>query len=293
MGSTTFARRIAATARRNAVSRAPDVDVGIIYTYERQFLDLLVGSLAHSADVAFPRLILVDNASDEGVSEWEGVFARTKVIRNERRIGYGPNLNRILSASSARYVLLLNTDMFFDPEERVLDRMVAFMDEHPDCGVAGCRMYRADGSYAYSARRFYSLPMIAARRLGWLGRPFSSAEDRLLYRDRDRRSQFECDWLSGCFLMVRREAVEQIGGFDERFEKYFEDVDFCTRMAAGGWKVMFNGATYGYHLEQRASKRFLSRDAFAHLRSYLRWLFKWGRRKGGLGNNRGAIRVSR
>lgn len=279
MGSTTFARRIAATNRCNSAPRAPDVDVGIIYTYERQFLDLLIGSLAHSADVVFPRLILVDNASDDGVTDWEGAFPRMRVIRNERRMGYGPNLNRILESSSARYVLLLNTDMFFDPEERVLDRMVAFMDAHPECGVSGCRMYRGDGSYAYPARRFYSLPMIAARRLGRLGRAFAGSEDRLLYRDRDRRAQFECDWLSGCFLMARREAVEDVGGFDERFEKYFEDVDFCSRMAAAGWKVMFNGETYGYHLEQRASKRLFSRDAFNHARSYLRWMGKRWRQR--------------
>ena len=279
MGATTFARRIAAANRRNAAPRAPDVDVGIIYTYERQYLDLLIGSLGHSAEVVFPRLILVDNASDDGVSEWENTFARTKVIRNERRMGYGPNLNRILASSTARYVLLLNTDMFFDPDERVLDQMVAFMDAHPECGISGCRMYHGDGSYAYPARRFYSLGMIAARRLGRLGRLFSRSEDDLLYRDRDRRSQFECDWLSGCFLMVRREAVEQVGGFDEQFEKYFEDVDFCSRFSQNGWKVMFNGATYGYHLEQRASKRLFSRDAFAHARSYWRWLWKRRRQR--------------
>ena len=57
---------------------------------------------------------------------------------------------------------------------------------------------------------------------------------------------------------------------------YFEDVDICLRMARGGWKVMFHGATYAYHCEQRASKSLLSRDGVRHVQSYLRWVGKWG-----------------
>ena len=68
---------------------------------------------------------------------------------------------------------------------------------------------------------------------------------------------WECDWLSGCFLMVRREAIEEVGRFDEGYRKYFEDVDICLRMARAGWQVMYHGATSCYHLESRSSKRLL------------------------------------
>ena len=76
--------------------------------------------------------------------------------------------------------------------------------------------------------------------------------------------------------MVRRQAALDVGPFDVRFRKYFEDVDFCLRMARGGWRVMMNGATWGYHLEQRASRNLLSGDALLHMQSYARWLAKWG-----------------
>src|SRR5262245_63241259 len=142
-----------------------DVDIGIIYTHERQFMSPLVESLARSAEGVLARLILVDNASSDGVEPWRRVFSETLALRNEKRLGYAPNLNRILEASTARYALLLNTDMEFDPREQCVARMVRFMDEHPDCGVAGCRLYHPDGTYAYPARRFQSLRTIAARRL--------------------------------------------------------------------------------------------------------------------------------
>ena len=181
-----------------------------------------------------------------------------------------------MAAATAPYVLLLNTDMYFDPRHACLRRMVEFMETHGDCGVAGCRLFHADGQDASPARRFQNLPIILARRCG-LGRLLRGTLDRYLCREHRPEESFACDWLSGCFLMLRREAFQQVGPFDERFGKYFEDVDICLRMAQAGWRVMYHGGTSCYHLEQRASRRLLSRDAWRHFRSYLYWLRKWGR----------------
>lgn len=252
-----------------------DVDIGVIYTWERHFMPQLLSSLSRSADDLRSRLILVDNRSDDGTADWEGYFRRTHVLRNEARLGYGANLNRILAASTAPYVLLLNTDMYFDAEEQCVSKMVHFMRQNPDCGIAGCRLYRADGSFAHPARRRPTLPVIVARRFGlanWLHRSVGN----YLYEDQPDTATFDCEWLSGCFLLVRREAFESIGYFDTDFVKYFEDVDICLRMARGGWRVTYHGATYCYHLEQRASRKLLSADAWRHGMSYLRWLRKWG-----------------
>ncbi len=76
--------------------------------------------------------------------------------------------------------------------------------------------------------------------------------------------------------MVRREAMAEVGGFDEGFGKYFEDVDICLRMARAGWQVLYHGATSCCHLEQRASKNLFTADAWRHLRAYVYWLRKWG-----------------
>jgi len=234
----------------------------------------LLSTLAGSAKGVRMRLILVDNHSGEDLQRWKPYVPRTAVVENSRRLGYAANLNRILRASVARYVLLLNTDMFFDPPAQCLGRMVRFMDRHPGCGIAGCRLLHADGQFAYPARRFQTLPVVLARRLR-LGSLMERTLDEYLYRDRNPADSWECDWLSGCFLMIRREAFLDVGFFDEGFAKYFEDVDFCYRMARSGWKVMYHGQTYCYHLERRASRHLFSLDAVRHLRSYLRWYWKW------------------
>jgi N-acetylglucosaminyl-diphospho-decaprenol L-rhamnosyltransferase len=257
-------------------SREFDVEVGVIYTNERELMPPLLSSLRRSADGVRMRLILLDNNSPDGAQRWADAIPETLVLPSPERLNYAANLNRILAASTARYVLLLNTDMFFDPRQQCLARMVALMDAHPDCGVAGCRLYHADGRDAWAARRFQTLPVILARRFG-MARLLRRTLDRYLYREHSPADTFDCDWLSGCFLMTRRTAIDQVGLFDESFGKYFEDVDICLRMAQAGWRVMYHGDTSCYHLEQRASRKLFSADAWKHFRSYLYWLQKWGR----------------
>jgi N-acetylglucosaminyl-diphospho-decaprenol L-rhamnosyltransferase len=252
-----------------------DLEVGVVYTYEDNFMPRLLSSLHQSGGDLNTRLLLVDNLSERGAEQWETHFPETTVIHNSQRLLYAANLNRILQASTAPYVLLLNTDMYFDPPQRCLAKMVRFMREHPSCGIAGCRLYHEDGQFAYPARRFQNVSTILARRLG-LGKMLGSTLDRYLYREHSPEDVFECDWLSGCFMMVRREAMAEVGLFDSGFVKYFEDVDMCLRMGRAGWKVMYNGQTHGHHLEERSSRNILSVDARRHARSYLRWLRKWG-----------------
>lgn len=254
-----------------------DLDVGLIYTHEDTFMRRLLPTLAASGAGLRMRLVLVDNASQHGTSEWDGILSRTLIVRNNQRLGYAANLNRILEHASARHILLMNTDMYFDPEAQCLSRMVAFMDDEPACGIAACRIYHEDGSYAWPARRLQTLRTFAARRLRLdVGQ---TEVRRYLYLDRWPTDTFDCDWLSGCFLMVRRTAARQVGRFDEGFHKYFEDVDYCIRMSRAGWRVMFYGGTYCYHLEQRASRRLWSHDGLLHFQSYVRWLVKWGLRR--------------
>jgi N-acetylglucosaminyl-diphospho-decaprenol L-rhamnosyltransferase len=251
------------------------LDIGVIYTHERKLMPRLLETMSASGPGLKMRLLLVDNASPDGADQWRPHFPETQILRNGRRLSYAENLNRVLAASTARHVLLMNTDMYFDPSERCLRRMVDFMDGHPQCGVAGCRLLHRDGSDAHAARRFQTLPLILARRCG-LSPLMRSTVAHHFYAEHTCHETWECDWLSGCFLMVRRAAAQEIGCLDESYGKYFEDVDFCLRMAQAGWLVMHNGSTSCYHLEQRNSKKMLSLDAWRHLVAYSRWIRKWG-----------------
>jgi N-acetylglucosaminyl-diphospho-decaprenol L-rhamnosyltransferase len=252
-----------------------DLDIGVIYTHERELMPRLLTTMSASGRGLRSRLILVDNASKDGVDRWTGFFDETLVLRNDQRLTYSANLNRILGASSARYVLLMNTDMYFDPGEQCLGRMVALMDSEPRCGLAGCRILRADGGNAHGARRFPTLPLVMARRCGLGGLLRRSLENHF-YAEHGPDETWACDWLSGCFLMVRREAFKEVGPLDEGYGKYFEDVDYCLRMSRAGWQVMHHGATSCFHLERRASKNLFKADAWIHILSYVRWLGKWG-----------------
>lgn len=263
-----------AKVRIAATPDVADLDVGVVYTHERQYMPQLLDTMRQAAGGLRVRLILIDNASD-GCDDWQGYFPRTLVQRNAGRLGYGANLNRILATATAPYVLLMNTDMAFDADEPCLEKMARFMDSEPGCGASVCGIYHPDGGYGYPARRFQTPRIIAARRLG-LDTVFAGSIEHYLYDDRDRHGAFDCDWISGCFMFLRRTAALDVGPFDPRFAKYFEDVDYCARMAQAGWRVMFNGDTHCYHYEQRASRRLLSLDAWLHLRSYFHWLAKWG-----------------
>jgi len=254
--------------------RELDLDIGVIYTNDDHYLTPLVNSLARSSADLDMRLILVDNASTSGVSPWTTQIENTKVIQNKTRLGYAPNLNRILEVSDARYTLLMNTDMYFTPDSQCLANMTRFMDDNPTCGLSVCRIFHPDGSDGYSARRFPTWRAIVSRRLS-RARMFPHALHDHLYQDQDLAGSFSCDWVSGCFMMMRKEAIRSVGGFDLGFVKYFEDVDIGLRMALAGWQVMYNGQTHCFHHEQRASTRVISKDAWRHCRSYARWLRKW------------------
>jgi N-acetylglucosaminyl-diphospho-decaprenol L-rhamnosyltransferase len=262
-------------ARTAPVAPPLDLDVGVIYTGERDLMGPLLSTLKASAPGLNYRLLLVDNHSSHGVEAWRRIVPNTKVLENAERLNYAANMNRILAASTARYALVMNTDMFFDPRQRCLARMVEFMDARPNCGIAGCRLLHPDGHDARAARRFQTLSVLLARRFG-LGGIMRRTLERYFYMDHAPGESFDCQWLSGCFLMLRNKAVEHVGLFDESFGKYFEDVDMCLRMARSGWQVMYHGATSAFHIEQRASRRLFSADAWKHLRSYLYWLSKWG-----------------
>jgi len=118
-----------------------DLDIGVIFTHESGLMSRLIDSMTPSGEGLGMRLILVDNNSKQGVEPWSRRFDETKIVYNENRLTYAQNVNRVLASSSARYILLMNTDMFFDPFQQCLAKMVAFMDANPRCGVSGCRLY--------------------------------------------------------------------------------------------------------------------------------------------------------
>lgn len=250
----------------------------VISPDEKALLVRLLPALKKSACELNIRAIILDGTPIAKQQNYQ-LGQHVRIIHRKRRAGFAANQNTVIRSTDSEYALALNPDVAFPPGEQVVYRMAAFMHANPDCGVASCRIYHPDGSYAYPARRFPTVRAILARRAPW---PYSDekALDAHLYRDFDSASNFECDWLSGCFLFFRRKAFDQVGGFDEGYRQYFEDVDICARLRRAGWKVMHYGGTWVIHEERRASGRLFTRDAFYHGLSYARWMWKRGLKPG-------------
>ena len=192
-------------------------------------------------------VIVVDNGStDRTLDLVREQFPKARVVEQENR-GFGAGNNAGMRAASGRYFLLLNPDAWLT--EGALDNMVAFADEHPEAGVVGPRLLNPDGSLQRSVRG-YPTPWRLATEYFFLRKlaPHSEALNALFGAGFDHESVREADYLFGACLLVRREAVDSIGGFDEDFFLMSEEVDWCYRFRQAGWKVFFYPGAEAYHV---------------------------------------------
>jgi GT2 family glycosyltransferase len=187
-----------------------------------------IGSL--SSDV-----VVVDAESRDGTADIVAGFPGVRLIRCQNR-GFAYANNRGLMTCDARYVLFINPDTEILRGD--LSDLVSRMDQQPEVGLAGVRQVDADGRLDMTIRGFPNAlralgDALSAERLpgrpSWLG----EREVRLPAYDRE----VDCDWTSGSFMLVRREAIESAGFMDERFFMYSEETDFCRRIRSAGWAV--------------------------------------------------------
>lgn len=251
----------------------------IIISYNtRLLIRRCLESLAAFGPRCTVEVLVVDNASRDGsVSMLEAEFDWVRVLANRRNLGYAAAVNQGIEATASDYLLVLNPDIVV--REGALDHMVEFLDAHTDVGLAGAKLLNTDATLQHSCRSFYTPKTLLMRRtpLGKLF-PNSPVIRHHLLLDYDHASPRAVDWVIGACMMARRSAVESVGGMDERFFLYFEDVDWCYRMSRQGWKVYYLPQAEMVHEHRRESARpRLSRSFWAHLGSMLRFYEKWNR----------------
>jgi GT2 family glycosyltransferase len=202
-------------------------------------------------------VIIVDNhSSDDSVAMVQAEFPQARLICSDVNCGYACANNIGLRAAQGQHLLLLNPDTVLPPD--ALQSMLAFVEEHPDAGVAGPKLVLADGSLDLACRRSFPTLDVAFYRLVGLSKryPDSSRFNRynLGYLDPDLVA--EVDSVVGAFMWIRREALEQAGLFDERFFMYAEDIDLCYRIKVEhGWKVYYNPAVVVRHYKSQATTK--------------------------------------
>jgi len=219
-------------------------------------------------------VLVADNASSDGSREMLATeFPQARVVAHPMNLGFGAGNNRAIPATCGRYVLFLNSDTIVT--EGAFDALVDFADAHPGAGVVGPKLLNPDGSLQYSCRRFPNLGAGFFRNTP-LGRLFPKnrfTQDYLM-SDWDHATVREVDWVSGAALMIRREALEQTGGFDEGFFMYSEDVDLCYRVHEAGWQVVYFPDAVIYHAVGRSGRHIPTRMIYHSHRGTYRFYKK-------------------
>jgi GT2 family glycosyltransferase len=232
-----------------------DVSIVIVHYETPEELSACLRSIAASVSVT-TEVIVVDNASRgfDPRSVTDVVTAAT-VIRNPSNVGFARGANVGLRRATGRYLLLLNPDTILAPDS--LARMVEFMDEHRDVGLATARLVLSDGRLDLACRRSFPTPLRSFYRITLLSRllPHSRrfAQYNLTYLD--ERQETEIDAPCGAFMMVRPEIRSEVGLLDERYFMYGEDLDWSYRIKRAGWKVMYTPITTVTHLKRASSKK--------------------------------------
>ncbi|SDS27989.1 glycosyltransferase family 2 protein [Microterricola viridarii] len=226
----------------------------------RPFLATLATASAHPLDV-----IVVDNASaDLRVERALAAEFGATLLELERNLGYGGGVTAGVqqSGSTADYVLIVNPDVSFTPG--AIDALVAAADADPRIGSVGPRILDADGSVYPSARNLPSLRTGIGHAL--LGRVWRSNPWSTRYRAEHAYGieQRDAGWLSGACVLTRRTAYDAIGGFDERFFMYFEDVDLGARLGKNGWRNVYVPTATVTHTGAHSTAQSAKRMEAAH-----------------------------
>lgn len=226
------------------------VDVVVVSFNSREHLRNCLAPLAGLPDV---RLIVVDNASTDGSLQAVADLPVTCLQRDENG-GFAAGCNDGWRAGEAPFVLFLNPDAVLD--EVSLRTLVRRLDQDSELGAVAPRIEHPDGSLAWSQRRFPRLRSSYARAL-FLHRLFPRAPwtDDLIRDVRAYETRSTPEWVSGAALLVRRSALVDIGGWDDGFFLYGEDIDLCRRLRERGYRLLFDPAARAVHLEGASAHR--------------------------------------
>ena len=216
-----------------------DVSIIIVSWNTRDILrDCLESVYKQSENIEF-EVIVVDNDSADGSAETvKKDFPQVILVENSENRGFAAANNQGMAVAAGRYFLLLNSDTII--LDNAISKVVSFADNHLEAAVVGCRVLNPDKTLQPTCFMFPSLlNMILSSTYLYKLFPRSKFFGRESMTWWNRDDTREVDVVTGCFMLVRREAIEQVGLMDERFFMYGEETDWCYRFKKAGWKVVF------------------------------------------------------
>ena len=255
------------------MSEASDVSA-VIVSYNVR--DLLLKCIASVRADGVQHIVVVDNDSRDGSADAaREAGPGVEVIALDHNVGFGAGANVGVARTSTPYVAILNPDLEVEPGST--KTLVGVLDQQTDVGVVAPRIETPDGRLYPSARTFPDLLDAAGHaflHFVWRSNPFSRRYKML---DWDHTSARDVDWVAGTHMVVRRAAWDEVGGFDESFFMYLEDVDLCWRLKQRGWRTRYEPAARVVHAIGRSTDQTPYRMIAAHHRSLLRYAGKTAR----------------
>jgi N-acetylglucosaminyl-diphospho-decaprenol L-rhamnosyltransferase len=252
----------------------PDLAIVIVNYKARDLLRDCLRSVQASRGVS-PDVYVVDNASADGAAEMmRQECPSVHVLALPENIGYGAANNVGLRAALDQsnppgYLLLLNPDTVLPPD--ALAQSIDFLEQRPEAGAVGPKLVREDGSLDKACRRGFPTPAVALYHFLYLDRIFPGsprfARYNVTYLDSEKQAQV--DSLVGAFMLIRRQALDQVGLFDESFFMYGEDLDLCFRIRRRGWQIWYYPEVTVLHYKGASSKQNSAKANYEFYRAML------------------------
>lgn len=254
------------------------VHIVIVNWNSGEWLRRCVASIADHGSGLVDRVVVVDNGSIDGSAEVDSCSSPPDLVAAGGNLGFGRASNLGARGAAAPYLLFLNPDAALC--EGTLRHALAYMEGPEAAGVAVCGVKLVDehGVTQRHCARFPTLRTFLGRATG-LGRLFPRLFPPLLMEDFDHLESRRVDHVIGAFYLVRRELFENLGGFDERFFVYLEDLDLSLRVREAGWQVHYLAEAIAFHKGGGTSEQVKARRLFYSLRSRILYAFKHFRRR--------------
>jgi GT2 family glycosyltransferase len=254
--------------RRRSVT--PELSIIVVSYNAREHLERCLSEVAGRDH----EVVVVDSGSTDGSGELvRERFPEVRLVELAENRGYGAGANEGMRLAAGSWLLLLNSDA--RPVGNAIEELVGFGDRHPEIGVAGPRLLNPDGSLQRSVRGFPTVWRLATeyfflRKLA----PGTRAFNAFYAANFDHRTVRKAEFLMGAVLLLRREAIAQIGGFDERFFMFSEETDLCYRVRKAGWAVEFYPEAEFVHVGGASTRLEWGRMYREQLRGHLLFLAK-------------------
>ena len=249
----------------------PTISVIIVSWNVRDLLTACLDSLPGACDDPL-EIIVVDSASTDGTAAMlRERFPQVRLLAQDTNVGFSRGCNIGLQAAQGELMLLLNPDTVVRPG--ALTALAAALTADPAAGLAGPLTFNGDGSVQSTRRRFPDF-WTGVFDTPWLQRFAPGRIARYHMSDLPDDGQYAVDWVQGSAILLRRALYEQIGGLDEGYFMYSEELDWCWRARAAGWRALFAGSAHIVHYGGRSSEQAPARTHIAYQQSKLRFFRK-------------------